>query len=37
VANGTTPLSDGREGIGVLRVLDACQRALVAGVPQTLA
>jgi len=37
VTNGATPLSDGREGIGVLRVLDACQRALVAGVPQTLA
>jgi UDP-2-acetamido-3-amino-2,3-dideoxy-glucuronate N-acetyltransferase len=35
VANRTTPISDGREGIGVLRVLDACQRALVAGMPQT--
>ena len=37
VANGTVPLSDGAEGIGVLRVLDACQRALIAGVPQVLA
>jgi UDP-2-acetamido-3-amino-2,3-dideoxy-glucuronate N-acetyltransferase len=37
VAKGATPISDGREGIGVLRVLDACQRALVAGVPQVLA
>jgi UDP-2-acetamido-3-amino-2,3-dideoxy-glucuronate N-acetyltransferase len=37
VVKGVTPISDGREGIGVLRVLDACQRALVAGVPQVLA
>ena len=31
VQNGTTPLTDGAEGLRVLRVLDACQRSLLAG------
>ena len=31
VATGTTPVSDGAEGLRVLRVLDACQRSLLAG------
>ena len=33
VAGGPKPPSDAREGIAVLRVLDACQRALVSGQP----
>jgi len=37
VAQGRTPDTDGTEGLAVLKVLDACQRSLVAGVPQTLA
>jgi len=31
VKTGTTPVSDGAEGLRVLRVLDACQRSLLAG------
>jgi len=31
VRTGTTPVSDGAEGLRVLRVLDACQRSLLAG------
>jgi UDP-2-acetamido-3-amino-2,3-dideoxy-glucuronate N-acetyltransferase len=31
VATRTTPLTDGREGLRVLSVLDACQRSLVKG------
>jgi UDP-2-acetamido-3-amino-2,3-dideoxy-glucuronate N-acetyltransferase len=31
VETRTSPVSDGREGLRVLRVLDACQRALVTG------
>jgi UDP-2-acetamido-3-amino-2,3-dideoxy-glucuronate N-acetyltransferase len=31
VRAGTTPISDGAEGLRVLRVLDACQRSLLAG------
>jgi UDP-2-acetamido-3-amino-2,3-dideoxy-glucuronate N-acetyltransferase len=31
VRTGTTPISDGAEGLRVLRVLDACQRSLLAG------
>jgi UDP-2-acetamido-3-amino-2,3-dideoxy-glucuronate N-acetyltransferase len=31
VATGTTPVSDGAEGLRVLRVLDACQRSLLGG------
>jgi len=33
VAGGLAPISDAEEGIRVLRVLDACQRAIVAGCP----
>jgi UDP-2-acetamido-3-amino-2,3-dideoxy-glucuronate N-acetyltransferase len=33
VAGGPKPPSDAREGIAVLRVLDACQRALASGHP----
>ncbi len=33
VRDGTTPPSDGAEGIRVLRVLDACQRAIADGQP----
>src|SRR5439155_6226945 len=32
VTSRTAPVSDGAEGLRVLRVLDACQRALVDGV-----
>jgi UDP-2-acetamido-3-amino-2,3-dideoxy-glucuronate N-acetyltransferase len=31
VRTGTTPVSDGAEGLRVLRVLDACQRSLLGG------
>src|SRR5437762_4534246 len=31
VASRTSPVSDGAEGLRVLRVLDACQRALING------
>jgi UDP-2-acetamido-3-amino-2,3-dideoxy-glucuronate N-acetyltransferase len=31
VRTGTTPISDGAEGLRVLRVLDACQRSLLGG------
>jgi UDP-2-acetamido-3-amino-2,3-dideoxy-glucuronate N-acetyltransferase len=31
VQTGATPVSDGAEGLRVLRVLDACQRSLLAG------
>jgi UDP-2-acetamido-3-amino-2,3-dideoxy-glucuronate N-acetyltransferase len=32
IASRTSPISDGAEGLRVLRVLDACQRAIVNGV-----
>jgi len=34
IASRKTPLSDGHEGLRVLRVLDACQRSLEATVPR---
>jgi UDP-2-acetamido-3-amino-2,3-dideoxy-glucuronate N-acetyltransferase len=37
VTGGPKPASDAREGIAVLRVLDACQRALVSGQPVEMA
>jgi UDP-2-acetamido-3-amino-2,3-dideoxy-glucuronate N-acetyltransferase len=33
VASRRTPVTDGIEGLGVLRILDACQRALFGGGP----
>src|SRR6267143_2084760 len=35
VESRTSPLSDGAEGLRVLRVLDACQRSLLSGTPAT--
>jgi UDP-2-acetamido-3-amino-2,3-dideoxy-glucuronate N-acetyltransferase len=35
VAQGRTPDTDGAEGLAVLKVLDACQRSLASGNPQS--
>ena len=37
ITNKTSPKTDGKEGLNVLRVLEACQRALETGAPVSLA